>query len=300
MTLEGAPAMKPSEVPTAYYRAVTPNYFPVFGIRLLRGRQFDERDREGVPRVAIVNATLARVLWRNQDPIGKRFTLDENVTIPIEVVGVVSDVRHFGLDSDPRPELHVPYAQASDSFWRWSNRSLTLALRTSSGASSLALAVRASIESLDKDLPVYNVRTMEEVLASSVAARRASMLLMGVFAAVPLVLASVGLYGVVSYSVSQRTHEFGVRIALGAREADVLRLVLECGIKLALAGLLLGSLAALALSRLLTTLVYGISARDPLTFAGVGALLLLMSLLASYLPARRAARIHPATALRDE
>jgi putative ABC transport system permease protein len=299
--LEGAPApARPSEVPTAFYRAVSPNYFAALGIPLLRGRPFDERDVARTPRVAIVNETMARQLWRGQDPIGKRFTLDENDTSPIEVVGVASDVRAFGLDSDPAPELHVPYAQGSTSFWAWTGRSLTLVLRGSGNAAALAPPLRATIAGLDKDLPVYNVRTMDEVLAASVASRRASMLLIGVFAAAALILAAVGLYGVVSYAVGQRTHEFGVRMALGAGERDVVRLVLGRGIKLAVLGLLLGSVGALALSRLLSSLVYGISPRDPLTYVGVGLLLFTVALVASYLPARRAARVEPVTALRHE
>ncbi len=296
---EGAPARPSSDVPTAFYRAVTPNYFQALGIRIARGRAFDARDRAGAPRVAIVNATMARLLWKD-DPIGKRFTLDDDEKAPLEVVGVVSDVRHFGLDNEPRPELHIPYLQAPEIFWRWNNRSLTVVMRGSVESASLAPAVRAAVGALDNDLPVYNVRTMEAVIAASVAARRASLLLVSVFACVALLLASVGLYGVVSYSVSQRTHEFGVRMALGAGEADLLRLVLGRGVKLAAAGLLLGLAGALALSRLLSTMVFGISARDPLTLAAVGALLLFVALLASYLPARRAARVDPVTALRYE
>ena len=298
---EGVPApARPSEVPTAFYRAVSPNYFAAFGIPLLRGRPFDGRDTAGALRVAIVNATMARQLWPGQDPIGKRFTLDESEASPIEVVGVSSDVRAFGLDSEPAPELHVPYAQGSTSFWTWTGRSLTLALRGSGNAAALAPALRAMIAALDKDLPVYNVRTMDEVLAASVASRSASMLLIGIFAAAALILAAVGLYGVVSYAVGQRTHEFGVRMALGAGQRDVVRLVLGRGVKLAVLGLLLGSVGALALSRLLARLVYGISPRDPLTYVGVGLLLLAVSLVASYLPARRAARVEPVTALRYE
>jgi putative ABC transport system permease protein len=298
--VEGAAPAPPSGVPTAYYRAVTANYFQALGVRLLRGRPFGERDRLGAPRVAIVNATMARLIWPGQEPLGRRFTLDDNETAPIEVVGVASDVHHFGLDREPQAELHVPYLQATGTYWSWTNRSLTLVVRGSTPAPALAAAVRRAVASVDKDLPVYGIRTMSEVLAASVVARRASTTLLGLFAAAALLLASVGLYGVVSYSVGRRTHELGLRMALGARAGDVQRLVLARGLRLALLGLAVGFAGALALSRLLSDLVFGISTLDPATLAAVGGLLLAVSLLACYLPARRATRIDPAAALRFE
>jgi putative ABC transport system permease protein len=302
--VEGALRLEPSKAPTALYRAISTDYLRSMGIGLLRGRPFDERDREGGLRVAVINASMARLLWGHQDPIGRRFTVDENVNAqantPIEVVGIASDIRHFGFGDEPQAEFYVPYVQAPAGYWRFNNRSLTLALRTTGDPGTLLGAVRSAIGAVDKDLPLYNVRTMDDVLERSLASRRASMELLGLFAAAALLLASVGLYGVVSYSVSQRTHEFGVRMAMGARERDVLRLVLGRAAPLAILGLGLGFAAALALSRVLATLVFGITVTDPVTFGAVGLILLAVALLASYLPARRAARLSPVLALRYE
>jgi putative ABC transport system permease protein len=298
--VEGVPHASPRDVPTVFHRAVSPSYFRTLGIPLLRGRGFGASDTDKAPRVGIVNATMAQQLWPNQDPLGKRFTLDDDGTSAVEVVGVVRDIRHFGLDSDTRPELYVPYSQLSPMHWGWLDRSLTVVLRGSVEPRSLLPAVRTAIARIDKDLPLYNVWTMQEVLATSVADRRVSMSLLGVFALAALLLASVGLYGVVSYTVGQRTQEFGVRLALGARQVDVVRLVLVRGLKLVWIGLAIGFAAALALSRALASLVFGIGVRDPLTFFGVGLLLAGVALLASYLPARRAARVDPVTALRYE
>jgi putative ABC transport system permease protein len=274
------------------------------GIRLLRGRPFDARDRDGGLRVAVINASMARLLWGQQDPTGRRFKVDENVNpqanTPLEVIGIASDIRHFGFGDEPQAEFYVPYLQAQPGYWQFNNRSLTLALRTTGDPRALVGAVRSAIAAVDKDLPLYNVRTMDDVLERSLASRRASMELLALFAAAALLLASIGLYGVVSYSVSQRTHEFGVRMAMGARERDVLRLVLGRAARLAVLGLGLGFAAALALSRVLATLVFGITVTDPVTFGAVGLILLAVALLASYLPARRAARLSPVSALRYE
>jgi putative ABC transport system permease protein len=282
--VEGAPRLEPSKVP--------------------RGRPFDERDREGGLRVAVINASMARLLWGHQDPIGRRFTVDENVNTqantPIEVIGIASDIRHFGFGDEPQAEFYVPYVQAHRGYWQFNNRSLTLVLRTTGDPRALVGAVRSAIAAVDKDLPLYNVRTMDDVLERSLASRRASMELLALFAAAALLLASIGLYGVVSYSVSQRTHEFGGRMAMGARERDALRLVLGRAVRLAILGLRLGFAAALALSRVLATLVFGITVTDPVTFGAVGLILLSVALLASYLPARRAARLSPVSALRYE
>jgi putative ABC transport system permease protein len=302
--VEGAPPLEPSKVPTALYRATSTDYLRSMGIRLLRGRPFDARDRDGGLRVAVINASMARLLWGQQDPTGRRFKVDENVNpqanTPLEVIGIASDIRHFGFGDEPQAEFYVPYLQAQPGYWQFNNRSLTLALRTTGDPRALVGAVRSAIAAVDKDLPLYNVRTMDDVLERSLASRRASMELLALFAAAALLLASIGLYGVVSYSVSQRTHEFGVRMAMGARERDVLRLVLGRAARLAVLGLGLGFAAALALSRVLATLVFGITVTDPVTFGAVGLILLAVALLASYLPARRAARLSPVSALRYE
>ena len=298
--VEGQPPLPPDQTPTTFYRAISNDYFRVMGIPLLLGRNFSADDREGTARVGIINRTMATSLWPGLDAIGRRFRLDDNAQAPVEVVGIVADVKHFGLDSDPRPELFVPYAQAPPIYWRWADRSLNLVVRQKTESAGLASAVRGAIWSVDADLPVYNVTSLEQVLEESVASERVYTVLLATFGAVALALAVIGVYGLMAYSVAQRTHEIGLRMALGAHPRNIFTLIVGQGFALVVLGVGLGLAAALGLTRFLGTLLFGVSTTDALTFTAVAVLLVLVALLACYIPARRAMRVDPMTALRYE
>ena len=277
------------------FDSVLTNYFQTMGIQLMRGRAFTAQDGRDMPRVAIVNETFAKRYFPNDDPIDKRFTFGDGNNNPrwISIVGVVRDTKRQGLDAPIRIESWMPHAQST-------SRSMQVVLRTAGDPQTLVGLVRDTVWSLDKDLPISKMQTMEQILAERVAERRLNMLLLGLFATVALVLAAVGIYGVMSYIVTQRTHEIGIRVALGAQIGDVIGLVVRQGMKLALIGVLFGSIATIGLTRLMATLLFGVSARDPLTFAAIAALLLAVALLACWIPARRAAKVDPMTALRWE
>jgi len=265
------------------------------GIPLLRGRFFDNRDEaEDAPKVAIVDETLAETFWRGQDPIGKRVKLGgPRSTRPwLSVVGVVRHVKHQGLDAQSRFQMYWPYPQQLPA------RTMSLVVRAGSGVDphSLTRAAQNEVLALDKEQPVFAIRTMEEVVSRSVAQRRLSMLLLALFAAIALVLATVGIYGVMSYSMAQRTHEIGIRMALGARAPDVLALVGKQVLKMVVAGLA----AALVLTRSLTSLLFKVQTADPVIFLGAALLLAAIALGTGYIPARRAVKVDPMTALRCE
>jgi putative ABC transport system permease protein len=283
----------PEGDPDANYRTISPGYLASIGIPLLKGRAFTVQDGDTAPAVALVNETFARRFFPGEDPIGKVIETDEDGTRRREIVGVVGDVRFDSLDSHPEPEYYVPYPQSPET-------SVTLVVRAAKDPSSLAPMLREQVRALDPSLPLYAVRTMEEYLAASVADRRVIALLLGSFAAVALALAATGLYGVLAYSVSRRTREIGIRVALGARPGDVLKLVVTQGMLLTLTGVAIGLAGGLLLTRFLSGLLFGVRPTDPLTFAGVSALLAAVALLACYLPARRAARVDPVTALHYE
>ena len=293
--IEGRPVAPNEPRPHGDRWSVTHDYFRAMGIPLLRGRYFSERDAEDAPGVAIVDEAMARKYWPNEDPVGRRISFEGGTANPKwrEVVGVVGHVKHKGLEGESRAQYYVPHPQNPGS-------SMFVVAQAEGDPSVLAGPVRDAIRSIDRDLPVYSVTTMERMVADSLAERRFSMLLLGVFAAVALLLAVVGLYGVLSYTVAQRTHEIGIRMALGARAADVLRLVVGQGLWLAIAGVGLGIAFALALTRLMRGLLYGVSPADPATFAGVALVLLAVALAACLVPALRATKVDPTTALRAE
>ncbi|MDT5272324.1 MAG: hypothetical protein QOH49_4510 [Acidobacteriota bacterium] len=272
------------------------DYFQTMGIPLIKGRYFDARDTADAPGVAIVSEALARKYWPDEDPVGKRITFEGGAQQPRwrEVVGVVGHVRNEGLEGESRGQYYVPYVQRPNS------ADLFLVVRTDGDPAALAPSVRARIASVDKDLPVYKVTTMEKLVSDSLAQRRFSMFLFGVFAALAMALAVVGLYGVMSYGVAQRTHEIGLRMALGAQGRDVLRMIVGQGMALVAVGLGIGLVGAFLLTRLMVSLLYGVSAADPLTYAGIALLLSAVALLASYIPARRATKVDPMVALRYE
>jgi putative ABC transport system permease protein len=291
--------------PGAGYRVVSPGYFRALGIPVLQGRDFSDNDRLSAPGVVMINQTLARRHWPDSNPVGQRMRQGAvgGESPWMEIVGVVGDVRHSRLDAEPRPEMYFPYAQAGAQASRSivaSRRRITLAVRASSSLGSLGEAVRREIASIDKNQPVTGVRTMSESVARSVMSQRFSALLVAIFAGLALALAMIGVYGVMSFSVGGRTREIGIRMALGAQGADVMRMIVGQGMWLVVAGIIVGLAASFAATRLMAGLLYGISTTDPLVFIIIPALLAGVALLACYLPARRATKINPMEALRYE
>jgi putative ABC transport system permease protein len=287
------------------FLTVSPDYFQAMGIRLIRGRSFSERDTESAPLTIVVDEMTAQRFWPNQDPIGKRmgFELISRENEPPllrwrEVIGVVGHVKHYGLTDESRQQLYVSYLQMPN-YNQGMLPQMSLILRATD-APSLISAARREVLALDQNLPVYDVRTMDQALSNSVARTRLSMWLMGAFALMGLMLAASGIYGLVSYTVTQRRHEIGVRRALGAQTRDVLRLIVGQGMRLALVGVALGLVASFGLTRLMSNLLVGVDATDPLTFGAIALLLLLVSLVAAFVPARRATKVDPLVALRSE
>jgi len=292
--IEGRPEPPPGQGNDGRYRVCSPRYFEALGIRLLRGRAFTEQDRAGAAPVVIVNETLARQHWPNEDAVGNRirFTGDPAQNLWMTIVGVTRDVKHT-LDTEVKPEYYLPHAQDA---WR----SMSLVARAKGEPMALAPAIRREALALDKDQPVFLIRTMEQVRAQSVLVQRFAAIALGLFAALALVLAVVGIYGVMSYAVAARTHELGIRLALGARPVDVLMLALKQGLTLTLVGVAIGLAVAFALTRLMSKLLFDVSVTDPLTFVGTALLLTFVALLACWIPARRATKVDPMTALRCE
>jgi putative ABC transport system permease protein len=301
--IEGRPPAEPGKRPMTVVYFPTKDFLKAMGIRLVRGRFFDEHDTQDSPLVTVIDEDFARLYFPGEDPVGKYFEGSKEMNIPhAEIVGVVAHVKNYGLDT-PGPvqaELYRARDQVPERIQPLLADRVSLVVRTSTDPAALAPAVRRAVQEVDPNQPVYNVNTMEQVLSDSVASQRLSMLLLSIFAAVAMTLAAVGIYGVMSYAVAQRTHEFGVRMALGAEGRDVLRMVVRQGMVLTLAGVGAGLLGALALTRVMSSLLFGVSATDPLTFVGVPLLLALVSLAACFIPARRATKVDPMVALRYE
>ena len=290
--VEGQPAVPMPARPVLAIQMVSPAYFRTLRVALRRGREFNEDDHAGSPLVAIVNETLARRFWPHADPIGKHLLLGR-MTAPAEVVGEAADVANLSLAAPPDAEVYVPYAQLP-----WA--SMNLIVRTAGDPHNWAHTARAAVESVDRDQPVTALTTMDEVLAASTASQRFNVYLLGTFSFAALALAAIGIYGAIAYSVAERTREMGIRIALGAAPADILRVIVGEGLAMALAGLAIGSLAALVLTRLMSGLLFQVRAADPASFFAGALLFAAAAALASYLPARRATRVDPTEALRHE
>jgi len=287
--IEGNPTVAAGQSLLADANTVSPKYLQTMGIALKRGRYFTDRDAERAPLVVLIDETMARRYWPNEDPIGKRLLVHG----AREIVGVVSAVKHAGLDKSPNPTIYFPYPQ-------WPHPFVSLVVRTQADAALVMPLVKDAVWAIDKDQPVFEVRTMEQVVSHSKAAVRLTLTLLGIFAGVAVLLAALGVYGVLSYSVTRRVHEIGTRVALGARPTDVLVLVLRQGMTSAFAGIIAGLALAFTLTQFLNSLLYGVSSTDPTTFVGVSFLLALVALVACYIPARRAARVDPMVALRYE
>ena len=294
--VEGQSAPQPNKsVVYAECPKITPDYFRVVGIRLLQGRTFTWADDEISPEVAIVSEGMARRYWPGEDAIGKLVSIDVRDGQPVwrQIVGVVNDVKHDGLTAATRPHIYIPTMQLT-------YPGAILAVRSKGDPAALANTIRREVAAVDRNQPLIDVGTMEKVVSDSVADRRFQMTLLAIFAAVALILAATGVYSVMATAVARRTHEMGVRLALGATARDVLKLVVGQGMKLALVGVGVGLAAAFGLTRLMRRLLFGVSALDPLTFIAVALLLAVVALIACYIPARRAMRVDPLTALRSE
>jgi predicted permease len=272
---------------------VSPGYFEVMRTPLIRGRFFSENDEAAKEQVAIIDENTARRYWGDRDPLGRRLRFGQNANLPwLSIVGIVKDIKHDGLEVDGVPHIYV-------SMYQRQGRVLSIVLRTSLPTSVLEPQIRHEVQRVDPGLPLFNVRTMREVMDDSLAPRRFSSAMVGGFAAVALLLASIGIYGLLAYMVGQKSHEIGIRIALGAQPSDILKLILHRGMQLSGAGILAGLVLAAISSPMIASLLYGVRPLDPLVFLSVPAVFLLVAFLASSIPARRALRVDPIVALRD-
>jgi len=301
---EGQPRpQNENDMTFALFYLVNSDYHRAMRIPVIRGRSFTEQDNEHAPTVALIDASLARKFFPNEDPLGKRINLGL-LEMQAEIVGVVGHVQHWGLGAreheNLEAQLYLNVWQIPDRFWPLLANGGQYVARTAGSPAGLATSIRQVAEKVDSSTVVYDVRPMEEIVARSISTQRLTMLLLSVFSALALVLSAIGIYGVISYLTGQRTHEIGVRVALGASSKDVLRMVLGQGMRMTLIGVAIGLIAAFGLTRLITKMIYGVGATDPLTFAGVAVLLSAVALCACYIPARRAMRIDPIVALRYE
>jgi putative ABC transport system permease protein len=297
ITIEGRPAPEPGKELIVVTRVISPKYFHTMGIPVLKGRPFGSADTSKSPGGVVISETMARRYWPGEDPVGKRLSPGRQPESPDEwfqIIGVVKDVRQFELNADPKPQMYL----SSEQVGFFQPRDLVVSTKVD--PLSLAATVRKTVWDVDKDQPVSNIRTMNDIVSESVARQRFSMLLLGVFAGIALLLAAVGIYGMMSYSVTQRRNEIGIRMALGAQKSDVLKLTVGGGLKLVLIGVGCGLGGAFMLTRLMSSLLFGVGATDPGTFITISAILVSVALLASYIPARRATKVDPLTALRYE
>jgi putative ABC transport system permease protein len=295
VTIEGLPTPGPGEFPHPDCHVISAAYTSAMRIPLLRGRTFTDADDETAPLVGLVNATMARRFWTNGDPVGKRILRGHPGGDGkwITIVGVVADTKLYGLDNPARLEVYYPYRQQPET-------DMNLVVRSAVDPASLTSAIRTAVAAIDKGQPIFDVHTMQQRVDDSISTRRLTLVLLGIFSALALILAAIGIYGVMAYSVALRTQEIGIRMALGAQRQDVLRLVLGQGAQIAFGGVAIGLAAAAALARLLSSLLFSVSSSDPMTFAAVAILLVAVALLACYIPARRAMRVDPIIALRYE
>jgi predicted permease len=298
------PKPDPKNYSWSMFYVTSPDYLRTMGIRLIRGRFFNNHDDLGAPDVMVIDEDLARSVFPNQDPIGQHIVIPfPGIERPREIVGIVQHVKHQGLAADStakiRSEFYMPFAQVPDKLYTLVG-GMTFAVRTRLQPDAARAAVAQQLKAIDADIPVYNVLTMNEIIQTSLSQQRFATFLFGLFAAAALLLGAVGTYGVLSYAVSQRTHEMGVRMALGANAPDILRLVLGRGARLIASGIVIGLAAAFGLSRFLASMLYGVTAQDPFTFAAVSLVLLAVAVAACYIPARRATKVDPIIALRYE
>jgi putative ABC transport system permease protein len=296
-SIEGRPELRSDQMPTAIQSFVTPAYFRTLGIPLVRGRLFNDFDSPDSPRVVLINQTMARRYWRDEDPIGKHIVTGifarRGEPVSCEIVGIVGDTRQQGPEAKPAAEFFHPHAQAPSG-------SMAFVVRTAGDPEKMLKPIKDAIWSVNDKITFYQVSTMNSLLDSILANRQITVSLLAAFALLAVGLACIGIYGVISYSTSQRTQEIGIRMALGAERGHVLGMIVYEGLRLVLAGVAAGLALALLLMRLLSKMLYGVEAADPLTFAGVAAMLMLVALLACYLPARQATRVDPLVALRYE
>jgi len=295
IVLEGMAELRPGDYPHPDMHIVSSDYWRTLGIPLVRGRWFTAADDEKAPKVGIINALMAQRLFAGSDPVGKRFVVGHRAKEEnwITIVGVAADTKLYGLENPARLEVYLPFRQAPCG-------DMNLILKSSVAPAALTSAVREVIDTIDKDEPIAATSTMEQLVSDSVATRRVTLVLLGLFSGLALLLAAIGIYGVISYSVAQRTQEIGIRVALGAQRSSLMSMILKQGLRTALLGVGIGLAAALGLTQLLKSLLFGIGATDPLTFISVAVTLLCVALAASYLPARRAMRVDPLTALKYE